>query len=178
MREGRGLVFERLGSNDLVKRRALIMPVSAPGVEPMVKMTKAELDALCAKANAPRDPSGEVSKAIEDYKREHPPGAAEECQRQITHLESEVARLSKLVADAEQALADHRAKAGDISRKPEKSTTTVVRWSPTAQSKQLQAVGLTVDNLRQAGFRWVPADQAWESLDPAAQEVIDRILAA
>jgi hypothetical protein len=85
---GRGTVFERLDKASTVRRRALVMPISIPVDGPQyVKITQAELDDLCKKAHAPRDPAGEVRKAIDDYKREHPPGAAEDSARQIASLE-------------------------------------------------------------------------------------------
>jgi alpha-D-ribose 1-methylphosphonate 5-triphosphate synthase subunit PhnH len=170
VREGRGLVFERIVL-DGIKRRALIAPVSIPGAETQVKMTKAELDDLTRKANA-------TTPASEDAALDHLKAENLALDREAVALRGKLEDAARKIADLERQIADLQSAQAAPRHTPEKSTTTIVRWTPTAQGKQLKASGLTVDDLRQTGFRWVPADQAWESLDPSAQALVDRILAA
>jgi hypothetical protein len=51
-------------------------------------------------------------------------------------------------------------------------------WMPTKQGKQLEAAGLQVDDLKAAGFRWVPAARAWESYAPEAPAILARLESA
>ena len=160
IRQGRGWVFESM-ANDVHGYKVLVMPVTIPDTEgdQIVEIRTSRLAEL--EAREAGIVTGQVATSPD-------PGLMAEnkhLREMMGKRESEIKELKERIALLEATT-------------PTPGPSPLVRWSPPkkAQNKQLEAAGLTVKDLREAGFKWV--DHQWMAETEAARIMLEKIKVA
>lgn len=159
IRQGRGWIFEPMrGNTDGV--RCLIMPLSLPqedGTVTPVAVNPDRLKELEGYESAVK--SGQVSTSPDPALIQ----AAQAAQARVSALEAELAQVRGQLS---QALIN-------VAPAP---VSVLVKWAPHNQGEQLKAAGVSVADLKSAGFRWVHTE--WMGETPECRTLLERILAA